>query len=84
MQSIVSSDNMNNRFIENNNKNNKFFEDLLNNINKYKYINNSKFGINDKWFHLFNNIRIKNDFYKNMKNNGNEDNNKLEIIFNRN
>ena len=31
MQSIVSSDNMNNGFIENYNKDKKFNEDLLNN-----------------------------------------------------
>ena len=63
MQSIVSSDNMNNGFIENNNKTNKKFNIvLLNNGNKYNNINNNEFGINDKGFNLCKEIKIINYF----------------------
>ena len=47
MQSIVSSDNMNNGFIENNNKITKFNNCLLNNANKYNNIKNIKYNKND-------------------------------------
>ena len=53
MQSIVSSDNMNNGFIDNNNKNKKSNDVLSNNINKLVYINNIKFNRNNKRFNLF-------------------------------
>ena len=69
MQSIVSSENMNNRFIENNNINTKFNNVLLNNANKYNNINNVKDDKNNKTFNLFNNIRIKNDFIIDMNDN---------------
>ena len=68
MQSIVSSKNKNNGFIDNNNKDKKFNKDLFNNKNKYNNINNNEFGINDKGFNLFKEIRIINDFYIDMKN----------------
>ena len=66
MQSIVSSDNRNNGFIDNNNKITKFNNSLLNNINKYNNIENIK---DDKGFNLIKEIRIINNFYKNMKDN---------------
>ena len=69
MQSIVSSDNMDNGFIDNNNKDKKFNKDLFNNKNKYNNINNIKDDKNDKLFNLFKEIRIINDFYIDMKNN---------------
>ena len=56
MQSIVSSDNMNNGFIENNNKITKFNNGLLNNGNKYNNIENIKDDKNDKTFNLLREI----------------------------
>ena len=62
MQSIVSFDNRNNGFIENNNKDKKLNEDLFNNKNKYDNINNIKDYWNNRRFNLFKDIGIKNDF----------------------